>query len=473
MFSLYRHQQVALSYLRVNNNFALFMEQGTGKTLVTLVRVLELLKQGAIKNYLIVAPKSALGAWIRDIEKFIDYERAMLDEAGTFINYDRVWTHEIKKVRNPKTRKLENKTVAVVRPELNKKFDCIILDEAHFIKNRTSNRTSVLLELACKADYKYILTGTPISNGQLENIWSLYCFLDPYMYRGWIYSNIFKRHMEENANGNYMGSYQEFQDRYCVLNQYYKPSSYINVKELQNIINEYCYRVKKAECLDLPEKLPDEIIKVDLKEKSIYKRLHEKSALLEYEVLAENPLSRMIKLRQLCSGHIKNENELLEFKTEKLDVLKEIIEGFEDSKKFVIFADFKYSIKQISKLLERLKIKFVVLDGDQKNKNIWREFQEKADIRGIVCQYQTASAGIDLFASDTMIFYEPTLRSQILEQARDRIHRSGQKNKCSYIHLLTKGTIEIDIYRALSGYSDFSEKLFNEYMDAYRRNYTT
>ena len=451
MFSLYRHQEIALSYFRSNNYFALFAEMGTGKTLVSLYRIAELLKRGSISNYLVVAPKSALGAWERDIEKFDSLEREMLSNNGTLINYDRVWRNGF-----------DDNT-----------FDLIVLDEAHCIKNRTSNRSKAVLKMATRAKYRYLLTGTPISNGQLENIWSLYCFLNPYMFRGRIYSNIFKRHMEENANGNYMGSYREFRDRYCVLNRYFQPSSYINVKELQNIINEYSYRVKKVDCLDLPEKLPDEIIKVELKEKSIYKRLHDNSALLEYEILAENPLSRMIKLRQLCSGHIKNENELLEFKTEKLDVLKEIIEGFEDSKKFVIFADFKYSIKQISKLLEKLKIKYVVLDGDQKNKNIWREFQEKADIRGIVCQYQTASAGIDLFASDTMIFYEPTLRSQILEQARDRIHRSGQKNKCSYIHLLTKGTIEIDIYRALSGYSDFSEKLFNEYMDAYRRNYTT
>ena len=451
MFSLYRHQEIALSYFRSNNYFALFAEMGTGKTLVSLYRIAELLKRGSISNYLVVAPKSALGAWERDIEKFDSLEREMLSNNGTLINYDRVWRNGF-----------DNNT-----------FDLIVLDEAHCIKNRTSNRSKAILKMATRAKYRYLLTGTPISNGQLENIWSLYCFLNPYMFRGRIYSNIFKRHMEENANGNYMGSYREFRDRYCVLNRYFQPSSYINVKELQNIINEYSYRVKKVDCLDLPEKLPDEIIKVELKEKSIYKRLHDNSALLEYEILAENPLSRMIKLRQLCSGHIKNENELLEFKTEKLDVLKEIIEGFEDSKKFVIFADFKYSIKQISKLLEKLKIKYVVLDGDQKNKNIWREFQEKADIRGILCQYQTASAGIDLFASDTMIFYEPTLRSQILEQARDRIHRSGQKNKCSYIHLLTKGTIEIDIYRALSGYSDFSEKLFKEYINSYRRNYTT
>jgi SNF2 family DNA or RNA helicase len=174
----------------------------------------------------------------------------------------------------------------------------------------------------------------------------------------------------------------------------------------------------------------------------------------------------------LASGHIKLESgEIIEVKNEKLGILEELLEGYEDDKKIVIFAEFKYSISKIAELLKKLKIKHVVLDGDQKDKKIWRKFQTDESIRVIVCQYQTASAGIDLFASDTIIYYEPTLRSNTLEQSRDRIHRTGQKNKCSYIHLLTKGTVEVDIYRALAGYSDFSEKLFTEYMEGYRRGY--
>ena len=313
------------------------------------------------------------------------------------------------------------------------------------------------------ADYRYVLTGTPIGNGQLENIYSLYCFLDPYLERGRVCSRIFG------------GSYQKFQDRYCILNMYHKPSGYIHVKELQEIINAHSYRVKKVDCLDLPEKLPDEVIKVDLSEKTLYKRLATESAILKYEILAENPLSRLVKLRQLASGYLtyreNREDKILELKNEKLSALAEILDGYPEDKKVVIFAEFKYSIAQISKLLRSKKIRFVTLDGDQKDKTIWRQFQADKRIRVIVCQYQTASAGIDLFASDTIIYYEPTLRSNILEQSRDRIHRTGQKEKCTYIHLLTRGTVEVDIYRALTGYSDFSEALFTRYMEGYRRSY--
>lgn len=443
MLKLYRHQEIALSYMRSNNYFALFMEQGTGKTIPSLVRLLDLLKNKDIDDALVVAPKSALGAWERDIELFEHMDQLILRKGITLINYDKVWRGEKKS-------------------PYYKSYGCIILDEAHFIKNRSSKRSKFLLKIATMSKYRYILTGTPIGNGQLENIWSLYCFLDPYLQRGYVYSRIFE------------GSYRTFENKYCILNMYHKPMSYIHVDELQDIINQYSYRVKKIDCLDLPEKLPDEVIKVDLKNKSLYKQLATESAILKYEILADNPLSRLVKLRQLCSGYLKVDPEIgddIEVETEKTAVLEELIEGFEEEKKLVIFAEFKYSIKKISNLLDKKKIKYVVLDGDQKDKTIWRKFQTDKSIRIIVCQYQTASAGIDLYASDTIIYYEPTLRSTILEQSRDRIHRTGQKNKCSYIHLLTKGTVEVDIYRALSSYSDFSEKLFTEYMNDYRRSY--
>lgn len=448
---LYRHQEIALSYLRFNDNFALFMEQGTGKTIPALMRILELLKSGEIRDALIVGPKSALGAWERDIEKFEPKDRRILTHAVFIINYDKVWRMEPEDLPS----------------------DCIVLDEAHAIKNRTSRRSSFLLKLATRAKYRYILTGTPISNGQLENIWSLICFLNPYMIRGRVYSWIFKEHLTRvTKKDGYNGSYYEFQNRYCILNQYHKPTSYINVRELQDLINEYSYRVKKADCLDLPEKLPDEIVYVDQAEKTLYKKLVKESAILEYEILADNPLSRLVKLRQLASGHIKTESELITVRCNKIDILREIIEGYEDDKKLVIFAEFRYSINLICELLINMDIRFEVLDGDQKDKTVWRRFQDDPEIRVIVCQYQTAAAGIDLYASDTIIYYEPTLRSNLLEQSRDRIHRRGQVNRCSYIHLITRGTVEVDIYRALAGYQDFSEKLFTEYMTQYRRSYT-
>ena len=135
MIKLYRHQEIALSYMRSSNYFALFMEQGTGKTIPSLCRILDLLRSGAIEDALVVAPKSALGAWERDIELFNDLDREILKGGITLINYDKVWRGDKKS-------------------PYYKKWGCIILDEAHAIKNRTSRRSKFLLHIATMSDYR-------------------------------------------------------------------------------------------------------------------------------------------------------------------------------------------------------------------------------------------------------------------------------------------------------------------------------
>ena len=436
---LFQHQKLALAYMRMNEYFALFMEQGTMKTLPTLVRILEILEKDKSNDAIVICPKYVMGSWERDIEGkddegkpfFTKTQQRTLKARLTIINYDIVWR----------------------RKEYDKHWTVVVLDESHFIKNRTSKRAKFCLKLALKSDYRYILTGTPIGNGQMENIWSQFAFLAPYKYSHGIASKI-------------LDTYRKFEDKYCFLNQYWKPYRYRNVDELQEIIGEHSYRVTKEECLDLPGKLPDEVYEIEMLEKKIYKDLHKHSVVEELGMIAENPLARMTKLRQVCSGFLNDdEGNLHELKNEKLKVLEDFLEGYE--KKLVIFCEYKYSIRTISKLLTKKKIKHTTLDGEQKDKSVWRKFQEDKSIRVIICQYQSGAQGIDLFASDTIIYYEPTLSSNILQQSRDRIDRKGQTSKCSYIFFLTKGTVEMSIYRALLNFSDFNEKLFKEYIQEY------
>ena len=378
---LYDHQKTALAYLRSYNSFMLFMEQGTGKTIPTLTRLNELIQSKAVKTALVICPKSVMGSWDRDIQMFDAESQTRLKTHVEVINYDKVWRYDRNKFN-----------------QYDRQYDVIVIDEAHSIKNRTSKRAAFILKLAVTAKYRYALTGTPISNGQLENFWSLICFLDPYSVGSRVYSNIFRI-----ADGG-KGSYYEFLEKYALLDQFHKPYRYRNVTALQEIVDDYSYRVTKNECLDLPDKLPDEIIELELPDK-----------------------------------------------------------------KLVIFAEFTRSIDNIVALLKKRKLKTIVLDGRQKDKSIWRNFQSDESIRVMVCQYVSGCQGIDLFAADTILYYEPTLRSNILEQSRDRIHRNGQTQKCSYIHFITKGTVEKEIYRSLAGFSDFNEKLFTRYISEYQR----
>ena len=396
---LYDHQKTALAYLRSYNSFMLFMEQGTGKTIPTLTRLNELIQSKAVKTALVICPKSVMGSWDRDIQMFDTESQTRLKTHVEVINYDKVWRYDRNKFN-----------------QYDRQYDVIVIDEAHSIKNRTSKRAAFILKLAVTAKYRYALTGTPISNGQLENFWSLICFLDPYSVGSRVYSNIFRI-----VDGG-KGSYYEFLEKYALLDQFHKPYRYRNVTALQEIVDDYSYRVTKNECLDLPDKLPDEIIELELPDKKLYKEIAKHSASLDIEFVADNPLVKLSR-----------------------------------------------SIDNIVALLKKRKLKTIVLDGRQKDKSIWRKFQSDESIRVIVCQYVSGCQGIDLFAADTILYYEPTLRSNILEQSRDRIHRNGQTQKCSYIHFITKGTVEKDIYRSLAGFSDFNEKLFTQYISEYQR----
>lgn len=82
----------------------------------------------------------------------------------------------------------------------------------------------------------------------------------------------------EGRNYNFLdpsifGRYSEFEKRYCILNQFYKPFKYLNTEELKGKIFAHAYRVTKVECLDLPEKLSPERYSLALEEKKIYKEM--------------------------------------------------------------------------------------------------------------------------------------------------------------------------------------------------------
>lgn len=89
----------------------------------------------------------------------------------------------------------------------------------------------------------------------------------------------------------------------------------------------------------------------------------------------------------------------------------------------------------------------MVFDG-RSTRETWRDFQE-GSARYLICQYQSGGVGIDLFASHTMVFYEPEWSSLLIEQAKARIRRKGQTKRCIYYWLSTKGTLEEDAIQSV------------------------
>jgi SNF2 family DNA or RNA helicase len=381
---------------------------------------------GEVEKALIVAPKFVKGSWYRDIEKLPPHRRKLAEEHITITHYDIVWRRE----------------------EFEGYFDAIVLDEAHNICNRTAKRTKWAIGYKTgkkyveganrRSKYRYILTGTPIDKGKLEQFYCLMDFLIP----------------------DFFGDYKLFAGRYLIERQL--PSSFVTFvvgyrhkDELLERISPYIFRVLKKDCLDLPEKLPPEIIKCELKEKKLYKEA-EQSYILDLMMNFDNPLVKVAKLRQICSGFLYDDfSNLHELKCGKLSILDELIESILPSK-IVIFAQFTHSIEVISDLLTKKKIKHLILNGQTKDKDVWKKFQDDESIKIFIGQYQSAKEGIDLFSATHMIFFEPCMDTRTLTQATDRIHRIGVKSACSYYHLITEGTIEEVMYKRLERGEDFN-----------------
>lgn len=159
-----------------SDGIALLMEMGTGKTLLSIGIAGALYQMGLVNRILVVCPLSICGVWEEEFEKFADYPFRLTVLKGTsakkeqqleelqqgglqivVINYESAWRIE--------------------KALLSYNADLIIADEGHKLKENRSRQSKVMHDLGDKARYKLLLTGTAITNKELD-VFSEYRFLD-------------------------------------------------------------------------------------------------------------------------------------------------------------------------------------------------------------------------------------------------------------------------------------------------------
>lgn len=442
---LFEHQKKGIKLLTEHESFGLFWDMGTGKTFAMLTHLSNLVLEGEVNKALWIAPKSALGAVQRDLETMreqgLGYRADALEGALTCINYE----------------KLSRKTSSWRKTVDNESWDAIVLDEAHCVARPSSNRTKYIVGsgrskgLVDKIKYRYVMTGTPVTNSRLEDFWSF---------------------MQIMKGGAYY-NYSSFESRY--LKTRFLPGTYAkittgyrNEEELLEAVGGYSQSVLKEECLDLPERMPDNVIRIPFKGGK-NKNMGDKTTLEIYndaldnvvestEEVFDNALVKTLRLRQIAAGQIGDEP----LNTDKIEYAMELIAG--NPHKTVVFYQFKTTFARMSEALGKAGIPYRYLNGEQSNKNEWREFQKESgdECRVFLVQYQSGNAGIDLYTASDTIYMEPCVSSTMLEQSRSRTHRNGVSRACTYTFLLTEGSIEEDIYEALKMHEDFNEKLWLE-----------
>src|SRR5690606_13107999 len=257
-------------------------------------------------------------------------------------------------------------------------------------------------------------------------------------------------------------SYYAFKARYAVEQPIGNSGGkrvvgYKNMAELVQKAHSIAVRVTKAEALDLPEQV-DQVMYATLEPEiqRLYNQMARESVaeLSEEKVItATNVLAKLLRLSQMVGGFVGEGGEVQQVSRAKMNLLTETLDDLlAADKKVVIFARFLPEIRAILAELDKRPINYAWITGDVPQSERGQavdQFQRDDDCRVFVAQIQTAGLGITLTAADTAIFYSLDYSYANYEQCRARIHRIGQRNACTYIHLIVRGTVDEDVMDAL------------------------
>lgn len=428
MYRLAAHQEYAVQMMMYSDKLALFYKPGTGKTMCALTTIFKLWKRGEVHNALVVCPASLVGNWKKSIDKmkmFEGFPSEEVDELKEIIHvtsFQKMYKSEkISKVAKNGDRK--DKKVVHLRPEVDHEWDIVIVDESHAIGSHSSVQTKVMLALAPYCKRRYIMTGTPVTGGggkeDFQKLFGQLSFLDPGVFKNWT----------------------DFCSRYVVsYDRWHKPRNY-RTTECRTLMQNYGIFALLEDCYDLPEST-DTLIPCELAEKGVYKDFKE-SRWLQHGVDIIMAGTQYPRFAQICSGSLKRDDgKVTIMKCSKDAVLADLLNGTDD--KVVVFCNLRASIDRCAEIGRKCGRDVVIFDGRSKG-DTWEEFQNGPK-NMIICQYQAGGAGLDLYASHTMIFFEPTFSALLLEQSVARIMRTGQKNNCTYYYLTTPHTFEDDMW---------------------------
>jgi SNF2 family DNA or RNA helicase len=435
--------------LQKSEGMAYLMEMGTGKTVTAIASMGCMYNEGLVRRALIVAPLSVLSVWEDEIRKYAAFQNTVTVLTGNMDN-------KRLQLRNLPVNGLQ---IVVVNYEsmwrlkvelLAFDADLIVADEGHRLKDGRTAQSRAMHELGDKARYKLLLTGTPVTNHEAD-IWSEYRFLNPGIFGMSFY--VFRSHFF--TMGGY-GLHTPIFLKACL-------------PEYTERLHRIAYRCRKEDCLDLPE-ITETVRTVDLEPaaRKLYDLVREESyaGLRNSKVTAANMLTRLLRLSQITGGHVTDDDgNSQEVSLAKLAALEDIVDAAAaEGQKLVVMAHFTPELDAIERLLARKRISYSVVRGGTRDRGEQvSRFQNDPDCMVFVGQIQAAGEGLTLTASSTMIFFSLDYSMSHFEQAKARIHRSGQTKPCSYIYICCRKSVDQRVLRALREKRDLAQILIDEY----------
>jgi SNF2 family DNA or RNA helicase len=442
MKTLYPHQELGIACMNTTDNLGLFYEPGTGKTIMALTWILGALKDCRIADALIVAPASLVANWEKDIEEATQFDHITEDDVKMLKRYVTIRSYQ--KLYRTSTDKITERRKIYLREDMDKHWGAIIVDESQGLGGHSSVQTKVCLAMAQLADYRYILTGTPVNGStktggeDLSKLYGQFKFLRPNIWKNWT----------------------EWCKKYVLAyDKFYKPIKY-DVEALHKIMNEMAISVRLRDCIDLPEEIRSNI-PCPLMEQRAYKEIRS-GATEKYGFEIKTAGGQFTKLLQLCSGSLKTDAGVVnKYTTSKDDALKELLT--DNPEPIVIFCLYTASVNrcyEIAKSIGRNPVKFA---GPSK-KPTWMQFAD-GTYDTIVIQYAKGGKGLNLQNSGLEILYEPCFSSDHLKQSLSRITRPGQTKICRFMFLYTPSTVEQKVLESVQNGQDVVAATFRKWSE--------
>ena len=330
----------------------------------------------------------------------------------------------------------------------------VVIDELSSFKSSKAKRFRSLRKV--RPYFKRIvgLTGTPAPNSLID-LWPQMYLLDGGKRLGKTITSYREQYFRPGRR-----------NQFVVYNWELKEGA---EEEIHNKIGDICISMMAKDYLDIPERI-DNIININLPEEAEiqYKQL-EKDLVIELgeeDITASNAAVLTNKLLQMSNGAIYSENkEVVEVHEEKLKSLLDIVEAA-NGKPVLIFYSFKHDFDRIVSFLESKKLKAIGLK-DSKDIAKWN----KGEIPILLVHPASAGHGLNLqYGGNIIVWFGLTWSLELYKQANARLHRQGQKQSVIIHHLVTKGTVDEDVMKAL-GNKEVNQNMLLEAVKARLKSY--
>ena len=432
-FKPHDYQRYAIEFIENHPIAAILLDMGMGKTAITLIAVEYLMyEMFVIYKVLVVCPLRVTRTWKDEMEKWEQLRGTRYSVVtGTAAQRKKA----LKADADIYIINRENVPWLVDKCDIPFQFDMIVVDELSSFKNHQTARHKAMMKVRPFIKRIVGLTGTPASQG-LMDLFAEFKVLDMGerlgRFIGQYRLNYFK---PDKVNGPIVYSYKLL------------PGAEERIYEK---IQDITISMKAVDFLDMPELISNEYpVYLDEGEMQKYEEMKKDLILStpEHEVTAANAASLVNKLSQMANGAVYTDDKnVITFHDKKLDALEDVIESA-NGKPLLVAYWFKHDYTRIIERLQKIGVDYMKIDTEESITK-WNN----GEIPVALIHPASAGHGLNLQqGGNTMVWFGITWSLELYQQCVCRLYRQGQNERTvTIIHLISKGTIDEKIMKALS-----------------------